>query len=316
MKVGIAGVTGKFARRLLTHLLDSSTSNGQESLTVKGYCRDPAKLPSSLFSSPNLELFQGSAFDHEALASFVQGCDVVVCCYLGDDKLMIEGQKALIDACDAATPPVPRYVSSDWALDYTKLELGELFPKDPMIHVKAYLESKQNVTGVHILVGGFMEPIFSSFFGIVDADSNVFRYWGDGSEIMEGTTYDDAARFTARVVLDRQASGVLRFVGGRATIKEIARPYEKVYGVPVMLERRGSLDDLYKTMHDLREKNAQDVYSYMSLFFYYYWVNGQTFVGPELDNARYPDVKPADWEAYMSSWPREHIKKSYFALNM
>lgn len=56
-----------------------------------------------------------------------------------------------------------------------------------------------------------MEPIFSSFFGIVDMDSNVIRYWGDGSEIMEGTTYDDAARFTARVLLDRQASGVLRF---------------------------------------------------------------------------------------------------------
>ncbi|KAL4735591.1 hypothetical protein BDV11DRAFT_195678 [Aspergillus similis] len=195
MKVGIAGVTGKFARRLLTHLLDSSTSNEHESLTVKGYCRDPAKLPSSLYSSPNVELTQGSAFDHEALASFVQDCDVVVCCYLGDDKLMVEGQKTLIDVCDAATPPVPRYVSSDWALDYTKLKLGELFPKDPMIHVKSYLEGKQNVAGVHILVGGFMEPIFSSFFGIVNADSNIFRSWGDGSEIMEGTTYDDAARY-------------------------------------------------------------------------------------------------------------------------
>ncbi|KAL4744759.1 hypothetical protein BDW72DRAFT_208760 [Aspergillus terricola var. indicus] len=273
MKVGIAGVTGKFARRLLTHLLDSSTSNGHESLTVKGYCRDPAKLPSSLSSSPNVELIQGSAFDHEALASFVQDCDVGVCCYLGDNKLMVEGQKALIDACDAATPPVPWYVSSDWALDYTKLKLGELFPKDPMIHVK------------------------SSFFGIVDADSNVFRYWGDGSEIMEGTTYDDAARFTARVVLDRQAS----VVGGRAIIKEIAQSYEKVYGVPVTLEKRGSLDDLYKTMHDLRGKTPQDVYSYMSLFFYYYWVNGQT---------------PADWAAYMTSWPRDQIGKSYFALNM
>jgi hypothetical protein len=123
---------------------------------------------------------------------------------------MVEGQKALIDVCDAATPPVPRYVSSDWALGYTKLKLRELFPKDPMIHVKEYLESKRNVTSVHILVGGFVEPIFSSFFGIVDADSDVIRHWGDGSEIMEGTTYDDAARFTARTVLDCQASGVLR----------------------------------------------------------------------------------------------------------
>jgi hypothetical protein len=55
-----------------------------------------------------------------------------------------------------------------------------------MIHVKAYLESKQNVAGVHILVCGFMEPIFSSFFGIWMRTATAFatgameaRYGGD-----------------------------------------------------------------------------------------------------------------------------------------
>lgn len=55
-------------------------------------------------------------------------------------------------------------------------------------------------------------------------------------------------------------------VGGRATVREIAASYEKVYGVPAKLERRGSLEELYTTMHALREKNPQDVYSYMSLY--------------------------------------------------
>ncbi|PLB54792.1 NAD(P)-binding protein [Aspergillus steynii IBT 23096] len=308
MKVGIAGITGKFARRLVTHLLETPDS----SLTIKGYCRDPSKLPATLQSSPKVELIQGDAFDTAAVATFVQDCDVVVCCYLGDDKLMIDGQKLLIDACESAA--VPRYVASDWALDYTKLKLGELFPKDPMIHVKAYLDAKK-VEGVHILIGGFMEPVLSPFFSIVDTQANVFRYWGDEEQIMEGTTYDGAARYTAKVVLDEEAKGVLKFVGGRATLKEIAKSYEKAYGVPVTLEKRGSLDDLYKTMHDLRAKSPQNIYSYMPLFFYYYWVNGQTFVGPELDNARYPDVKAATWEDFMAAWPREQVGTSYFALN-
>lgn len=203
MKVGIAGITGKFARRLLTHLLDV----GDDSLTIKGYCRNPSKLPESLKSSPKLEIIEGTAFDQDTIATFVQGCDVVVCCYLGDDKLMVDGQKLLIDACESAN--VPRYVASDWALDYTKLKLGELFPKDPMIHVKNYLDTKK-VAGVHILIGGFMEPIFSPFFNIVDVQTNTFRYWGDGNEIMEGTTYDDAAKYTAKVVLDSEAKGVLK----------------------------------------------------------------------------------------------------------
>jgi hypothetical protein len=40
-------------------------------------------------------------------------------------------------------------------------------------------------------------------------------------------------------------------------------------------------------------------------FFYYYWVNGQTFVGTELDESQYPEVKPVDWETFMAQWPLE-----------
>ncbi|EED18343.1 conserved hypothetical protein [Talaromyces stipitatus ATCC 10500] len=156
MKVGIAGITGKFARQLLTHLLEAE----DDSLSIKGYCRDPSKLPGTMKASTY---------------------DVVVCCYLGDDKLMVDGQKLLIDACESAS---------------------ELSPKDPMIHVKAYLDAKKSVAGVHILIGGFMEPIFSPFFNIVDVQTNTFRYWGDDNEIMEGTTYNDAAKYTAKVALD------------------------------------------------------------------------------------------------------------------
>ncbi|OOF93251.1 hypothetical protein ASPCADRAFT_508996 [Aspergillus carbonarius ITEM 5010] len=307
-KVGIAGITGKFARLLTTHLL------AQEGASIKGFCRTPSKVPEAISSSPRVELIQGEAFDREAVRSFVQGCDVVVCCYLGDDKLMVDGQKLLIDACDELQ--VARYVASDWALDYTKLQLGQLFPKDPMIHVKAYLETKANVAGVHVLIGGFMEPVLSPFFNILDPSTMTFRYWGEGDEVMEGTTYEDAARFTAAVVLDATATGVLRFVGGRASIRDIARSFEKVYGVTPTLEKRGSLDELYKHMHSLRSENPQNVYGYMALFFYYYWINGQTFVGPQLDNARYPDIKPVDWEGYMSKWPIDKLPTSYFALGM
>ncbi|KAL4794825.1 hypothetical protein BDV19DRAFT_379176 [Aspergillus venezuelensis] len=220
MKVGIARITGKFARRL------------------------------TLKSSSHLELIQGDAFDKEAIAKFAEGLDVLVCCYLGGDELMVNGQKLLIDACEAAN--VPRYVASDWALDYTKLKLGELFPKDPMIHVKAYLDKRKSVEGVHVLIGGFVEPIFSPFFNIVDVQTNTIRYWGEGNEVIEGTTYDDVAKYTAKVVLDKDA-------------KEIAKSYEEVYGVPATLEKRGSLDDLYKTMHEMRAKDPQNIYSYMSL---------------------------------------------------
>ncbi|KAB8200611.1 NmrA-like family protein [Aspergillus parasiticus] len=307
LTVGIAGITGKFARRVVSHLLK------HPDVTICGYCRDPSKVPESISTSEKVTLFKGDAYDEEAIRTFVQGCSVLICCYLGDNKLMIDGQKVLIDACEELG--VPRYIAGDWALDYTKLKLGELFPKDPMIHVRAYLATKEKVKGVHILIGGFMEPVLSPFFNVLDPKTNTFRFWGEGDEIMEGTTYDNAADFTSAVARDPGATGILRFLGGRTTIREIAQSYEKLYGVKASLMRLGSLDDLYKFMHEKRAQNPADIYSYMSLFFYYYWVNGQTFVGPELDNDRYPQVKPVNWEEYMRQWPLEQLSSSYFALN-
>ncbi|KAJ0335903.1 hypothetical protein COL922a_008631 [Colletotrichum nupharicola] len=138
--VALAGITGKFGRLLASKLIQNPN------VTLRGYCRE--------------------AYDEEKIRNFVEGSDVVICAYLGDDKLMVEGQKILIDACESEG--VPRYIASDWALDYTKLELGELFPKDPMKHVKAYLETKKCVKGVHILIGGFMDAIMSPFFSVID----------------------------------------------------------------------------------------------------------------------------------------------------
>lgn len=200
--VGLAGITGNFGRLLATHLIKNPN------MILRGYAQDPSKVIPSITSAPKVQIFQGSPFEEDKVHAFAKGCDVVICSYLGDDKLMVDGQKALIDACEAEG--VARYVASDWCLDYTKLEIGELFPKDPMIHVKAYLEAKKNVKGVHIFVGGFMDPVFSPLFQTFDPATCTFRYWGDGTEPWEGTSYDNAAAYTAATAVDGSATGVQR----------------------------------------------------------------------------------------------------------
>ncbi|RKU39927.1 hypothetical protein DL546_001403 [Coniochaeta pulveracea] len=306
LTVGLAGITGKFGRLLARHLLQTPNVH------LRGYARDPSRVPSALTDSPRLKLFQGEAFDDAAIKPFVSGCDVVVCAYLGNDDLMIEGQKKLIEACEEAG--VPRYVASDWALDYTKLKLGELFPKDPMIHVKAYLETKKTTKGVHILIGGFMDPLLSPFFRVWDPETKTLRYWGEGDEPWEGTSYNNAAEFTAAVIADTSAVGIKKYLGDRKSIREIAGAFKTVYGIEPKLERLGSLDDLYKRMHALRADNPSDIYGYMSLFFMYYWINGQTFVGPDTDNEQYPQVKPETWEEFLNKRTLDQLPHAYFSL--
>lgn len=202
INVGIAGITGKFARSVVRSLLKNPE------VKIQGYCRDPSKLPSTLLSSPRVSITQGQSDDRTALASFVKGCDVVVCCYLGDHSLMIDGQKLLIDACEAEG--VRRYLASDYTLDFTKLQLGDLPPKDPMKHVKAYLETMESVQGVHVLIGIFMQTFFSSFFGMWKPEDTSFNYWGTGEDIWESTTYENAAEFVAAVAQDPNAVGTQR----------------------------------------------------------------------------------------------------------
>ncbi|VUC26619.1 unnamed protein product [Clonostachys rosea] len=306
LTIGIAGITGKFGRLVALKLLQNPNVN------LRGYARDPSKVITSISESPRVSLFKGEAFDNASIKPFVAGANVIICAYLGADHLMIEGQKKLIDACDDAG--VARYVASDWALDYTKLKLGELFPKDPMIHVKSYLETKKTTKGVHILIGSFMDPVLSPFFNIWDPQSQTLRYWGEGDEPFEGTSYENAAELTAAVAVDKSAVGIKKYLGDRKTIKEIASTFKKVYGVKPNLERLGSLEDLKTKMHALREKNSADIYSYMPLFFTYYWLNGQTFVSPETDNEQYKDVKPETWEDFLSKRTLEQLPHAYFSL--
>lgn len=120
---------------------------------------------------------------------------------------MIDGQKSLIDACE--TEEVPRYIASDYTLDFTKLELGQLPQKDPMKHVMEYLKGKK-VQGVHVFIGIFMETFFNPFIGAWNPKDTSFSYWGTGEEMWESTTYDNAAQFVAAVAQDSSAVGVQR----------------------------------------------------------------------------------------------------------
>lgn len=199
--IGIAGITGKFGRRLALCLREAAPA-----VNLRGFARDPSKVDLSLL--PDTELHQGDAFNSEKIRGFVRGLDVVVCCYLGDNHLMVEGQKLLIDI--AEDEGVPRYVASDWCLDWTKLEMGEFFAKEPCQRVHAYLAEKKSIRGVHVLIGGFTDVVYAPFFRIWDQENQTFNYWGTGDEVWECTSYLNSAQYTAAVCIDPQAVGVLR----------------------------------------------------------------------------------------------------------
>lgn len=203
--VAIAGISGKMGR-----LVTRSLRQNHPNIKIHGLARSPDKVASEVRDHPNVTIFGASSTDKAALRRGLQGAAVCVCCYLGDDEFMIEGQKTLIDAC--IDEHVARYIASDYALDFRGLQLGQLPSKDPMKHIQAYLEDKEakgEIKAVHVLNGGFIEYILGPYSPQFDPNTNSFRYFGTGDEKLDMTTYADAAAFTAEVAADPSAVGFL-----------------------------------------------------------------------------------------------------------
>ncbi|KAH9203992.1 hypothetical protein DL95DRAFT_131625 [Leptodontidium sp. 2 PMI_412] len=301
-KIAIAGFTGKMAR-LITNSLLTRHPNVQ----IHGLCRSPSKVDAKLLSNPNIKVFEADSTDPAALRRGLAGTSACICCYLGDNSLMIDGQKTLIDACIAEN--VPRYIASDWSIDFRPLAFGDHPSKDPMKHVQVYLEEKEKegkIKGVHVLNGGFMEVVWAPFLGFADAKEGVFRYFGTGDEKLEMTTYADTAAFTAEVAADPNAVGFLNFLGDRKSVKEMAELYQKVYGVEPNVQRMGSLEDLHGKMTAVFKEQAANPYAWMGMYYQYWMSNGQTAL-ERLDNERYPVVKPKDLETFLKGYTKDTV---------
>jgi hypothetical protein len=203
--VGLAGLSSKLCRLVAREILK------RPNVKIRGYVRDPAKVPPEITSNLRVQVIKGGALDRDAVRTFVHGCNVVVCGYLAADEVMVEGQKVLVDACEVEG--VSRYLPSDFTLDYTKLELGQLERKDPMILVKQYIEERQRqgskLKGVYVLIMGFMETVLSTYFQVWIGEEKKLQFWGSVDELVwEMTSYKTTAEYTTELIMDENAVGV------------------------------------------------------------------------------------------------------------
>ncbi|GKT66964.1 hypothetical protein ColTof4_12849 [Colletotrichum tofieldiae] len=300
--VGIAGISAKLAQ-CVTKALQK-----YQGVTTKGFCRRLEKIPLSALQEYNIEVIQGNFDDEGAVQKFVQGTDIVICCYFGDSDVMTRGQKILIDAC--AKEGVPRYIPSDFAVDYTKIPDGELFPKESTKIIKKYLLEKR-VAGVHILVGGLLETFWSEYFEVYDANTRTASYWGTGEEKWDLTTFETAAAYAAALAVDKQAVGVFRFRGDCKSIFEMKEAYDKVYQSPLQLKRLGSLADLYNAVLNIHKKDPNNLAAWGPKAFIYWCTNGVAHLGDELDNNKYSYIVPTNVEDFLKAQKNRDIAIAY-----
>ena len=152
------------------------------------------------------------------MARAVEGAACVVSALNGVRDVMIGRQGALLDA--AVMAGVPRFMPSDYAADFTKTPPGRNrnfdLRREFMVQVDA-----APIKATSILNGAFLDMLGAEM-PIIQPRIHRVLYWHDADQILDFTTKDDVAAYTANAALDDTTPRILRIAGDSVSARDIA----------------------------------------------------------------------------------------------
>lgn len=231
------------------------------------------------------------------------GATCVVSTLQGLRDVIHTAQGQLLDASVAAK--VPRFIPSDFSLDFTKTKPGSNRNLDLRREFHAILR-KSGIAWTSILNGGFMDLMIGDS-PMINHKAHKVAYIGSTTQLLDFTTMVDTAAYTAAVATDQNpAPNFLRIASDTVSIDDIAQAQTNVQGVtykPSWMGTVGSTQVMIRVMQLFGGQNdvfpAWQGMQYMENMF-----SGEGKLDP-LDNNRYPDVKWTKIEDFF----REHKDK-------
>lgn len=232
-RVVLAGATGDLGRRIgraliqrgarVTAILRPSTPQSvRDQLTAQGL------------------ILTDSAFDARSLTGICAGATCVVSALNGLEDVILGQQGALLEAALAAG--VPRLIPSDFSLDYTRTTPGQNRNMDLRRAFRARLDAAP-IRATSVLNGAF-STVLTEDAPILLPRLRRVLHWGDVDQVLNFTTKDDVASFTADAALDPDAPRDLRIAGGSASATGLARIASDLSGKTYRPLRAGSMDRL------------------------------------------------------------------------
>ena len=286
----LAGATGNLGDRIASALRKREAS-------VRAIVR-PGTSPERLtrLREQGVEIVEADLHSRPDLVKACSGASCVVSSLLGLEAIMIDAQGALLDA--AVEAGVPRFVPSDYAMDFTKIAPG--LNRNFDLHRK-FRERllRAPIRSTAVLNGAFMN-LLTGEAPLVLFKINRVLYWGEKpDQELDFTTMDDTAAYTAEVALDPDAPPILRIAGEQISAAGLATIASEVSGKDFRLLRGGSLGRLQKIIgvtKALTPKSDTPFPVWQGMQYLYSMFDGAGMLVP-LDNQRYPGLR---WTAVRS----------------
>ncbi|KAJ6149864.1 hypothetical protein N7471_001063 [Penicillium samsonianum] len=239
-----------------------------------------------------------------ALTRELNGAMCVVSTLQGLRDVIHGVQGKLLEASVAAK--VPRFIPSDFSLDFTKTKPGSNRNLDLRREFHAQLK-KSGIKWTSILNGGFMDLLVGDW-PMINHKSRKVAYIGQTTQLLDFTTMVDTAAYTAAVAADPNPTpNFLRIASDTVNVKDIAQAQTNVEGTqykPSWMGTVGSMEFMIRVMRLFGGENdvfpAWQGMQYMANMF-----SGAGKLDP-LDNDRYPDLTWTKVEDFF----REHKNKA------
>lgn len=223
------------------------------------------------------------------LTEALRNAQCVVSTLSGLRDVIVETQSDLLKA--TLNAGVPRFIPSDYCIDYMKLPDGS----NRNLDLRREFASILDDTPIHAtsILNGMFTDLLKEQAPLILPKLNRVIYWGDADQPMDFTTMANTAAFTAAAALDSQAPRFLRIAGEIATIRDLQRAASQAYGKAFRLWRIGRLGFLatmIKVMRTIAPSGDEVFPPWQGMQYLHNMLSGLPKLEP-LDNARYPEIK-------------------------
>lgn len=279
----LAGATGDLGGRIARTLLERGAN-------VKVLVRprsDRNKMDALQRAGPTI--CEVDFHNAAALASACEGASCVVSALSGLHYVIVGIQSLLLKAAVAAG--VPRFIPSDFSIDFTRLPYGNNRNLDLRKEFQARLDQAP-IAATSVLNGMFTDLLTGQAPLVIFPLKRVL-YYGSADQLMDFTTIQNTADYTAAAALDPFTPRFLRIAGDVLNAHGLCEAASKAKGDEFKLFRVGGLgllNALIKITKTLTS-NHEDVFpAWQGMQYMRDMFSGLPKLEP-LDNGRYPEIK-------------------------
>jgi nucleoside-diphosphate-sugar epimerase len=279
----LAGATGNLGRRIARAIL----KRGGNVRAIVRRNSNPEKLEELLKRGAAIAEVDFNSVPELTGACLGGSCVISALCGLRD--VIIETQTMLLDA--AVKAGVPRFIPSDYSIDFTKLPSGMNRNLDLRREFHERLD-KAPIAATSILNGMFMYLLTGEAPVILFKLKRVV-YWEDADQLLDFTSMDDSAEFTAAAALEFSTPRFLRIAGEQVSARRLVDIVSEVTREKFKLFRAGGLrryETLIKITRSVFPQKGAVYPIWQGMQYLHNMFSGRAKLEP-LDNERYPGMQ-------------------------